>query len=182
MKRMFVVLVFGFILLWGCSNRTDPNVVRMHLLTGQGVGAAIGTIRVSETTYGVLLSPDLQNLPPGVHGFHVHTEDDCGPAEKEGQMVPGLAAGGHYDPAGTNSHQGPYGHGHLGDLPALTVVADGAANLPLLAPRLKLTDIRGRALIIHAGGDNYSDQPHMGGGGARIACGVVATAAEGDGR
>jgi Cu-Zn family superoxide dismutase len=28
--------------------------------------------------------------------------------------------------------------------------------------------------MIHAGGDNYSDQPvPLGGGGARIACGVV---------
>ena len=28
--------------------------------------------------------------------------------------------------------------------------------------------------MIHAGGDNYSDQPQpLGGGGARIACGVI---------
>jgi Cu-Zn family superoxide dismutase len=29
--------------------------------------------------------------------------------------------------------------------------------------------------MIHAGGDNYADQPApLGGGGARIACGVIA--------
>jgi superoxide dismutase, Cu-Zn family len=28
--------------------------------------------------------------------------------------------------------------------------------------------------MIHAGGDNYADQPQpLGGGGARIACGVI---------
>jgi Cu-Zn family superoxide dismutase len=44
----------------------------------------------------------------------------------------------------------------------------------LTAPRLKVADAEGRALMIHAGGDNYSDQPKpLGGGGARIACGVV---------
>ena len=33
--------------------------------------------------------------------------------------------------------------------------------------------LRGKAVIIHASGDNYSDQPApLGGGGARIACGV----------
>jgi Cu-Zn family superoxide dismutase len=44
----------------------------------------------------------------------------------------------------------------------------------VLAPRLKVRDVKNRALMIHAGGDNYSDQPAaLGGGGARIACGVA---------
>jgi len=39
---------------------------------------------------------------------------------------------------------------------------------------LKVIDIKGRSLMIHAGGDNYSDMPvSLGGGGARVACGVV---------
>ena len=43
-----------------------------------------------------------------------------------------------------------------------------------VVPRLKLADIHGKALMIHAGGDNYADEPKpLGGGGARIACGVV---------
>jgi Cu-Zn family superoxide dismutase len=46
--------------------------------------------------------------------------------------------------------------------------------MPVLAPRLKVADIKGRSLMIHAGGDNYSDLPvKLGGGGARIACGVI---------
>jgi Cu-Zn family superoxide dismutase len=37
-----------------------------------------------------------------------------------------------------------------------------------------VSGIRGKALMIHAGGDNYSDRPApLGGGGARIACGVI---------
>jgi Cu-Zn family superoxide dismutase len=88
--------------------------------------------------------------------------------------VPGLAAGGHYDPAGAGRHAGPYENGHLGDLPALYVDANGKANNPVLAPRLKLSDLKGRSLMIHAGGDNYSDNPKkLGGGGARMACGVL---------
>jgi Cu-Zn family superoxide dismutase len=44
----------------------------------------------------------------------------------------------------------------------------------VIAPNLKLADVKGRAIMIHAGGDNYSDQPApLGGGGARIACGVI---------
>jgi Cu-Zn family superoxide dismutase len=42
------------------------------------------------------------------------------------------------------------------------------------AQRLKTSDLAGRAITIHAGGDNYSDNPKkLGGGGARVACGVV---------
>jgi hypothetical protein len=41
-------------------------------------------------------------------------------------------------------------------------------------PHLTLADVKGRSIMIHVGGDNYSDQPApLGGGGARIACGVV---------
>ena len=64
--------------------------------------------------------------------------------------------------------------GHLGDLPALTVGADGTASTAVTAQRLKMSDVKDRSLMIHAGGDNYSDMPAaLGGGGARIACGLV---------
>jgi Cu-Zn family superoxide dismutase len=56
----------------------------------------------------------------------------------------------------------------------LFVDAQGKSTLPVLAPRLKVTDVKGRSLMVHAGGDNFSDQPEaLGGGGARIGCGVV---------
>jgi Cu-Zn family superoxide dismutase len=56
----------------------------------------------------------------------------------------------------------------------LVVGQDGKANYAVLAPRLKISDIKSRALIIHVGGDNYSDDPALlGGGGARIACGAI---------
>ena len=84
------------------------------------------------------------------------------------------SAGSHFDAGKTGKHEGPYGAGHSGDLPPLFVDADGKATLPVLAPRLKTSDLKGHALMIHEGGDNYSDQPKpLGGGGARIACGAV---------
>ena len=83
---------------------------------------ALGTVVFSETPYGLLISPNLNNLPAGLHGFHLHQHPDCGKS--------GMSAGGHYDPANTNSHQGPYGKGHLGDLPVLYVSSDGKANTP----------------------------------------------------
>ena len=88
--------------------------------------------------------------------------------------MPAGAAGGHFDPQGSKHHGEPWGDGHLGDLPPLCVGTDGSATQPVLAPRLKLADVQHRALMVHAGGDNHSDHPApLGGGGARVACGVV---------
>ena len=140
-----------------------------------GVGPVIGTVTFKDTKYGLLVTPDISGLPIGVHGFHVHDKGACGRAEHEGKITAGFAAGGHYDPEHTGKHLGPYETGgHRGDLPVLVVGADGEASLPVLAPRLRVKDVRGRSLIIHEGGDNYSDQPEpLGGSGARIACGLI---------
>lgn len=140
----------------------------------QGDGAALGTVRIVETSYGLAFYPDLKGLPPGLHGFHVHEKPSCAPAEANGATVPAGAAGGHLDPNGTKKHGEPWGDGHLGDLPPLYVASDGTATSPVLGPRLKLADVKNHALMVHAGGDNHSDHPAvLGGGGARVACGVI---------
>jgi len=172
MTKTLWVMVF-VLFLSGVAFAGDV-VIKVQLVNEQGVGKEIGTISASDSKYGLMLTPQLSELAPGLHGFHIHDKPDCSHIMKEGKAVPALAAGGHYDPAATGKHEGPYGNGHLGDLPPLYVSADGKATLPVLAPRLKVADINGRSLMIHAGGDNYSDTPApLGGGGARVACGVV---------
>lgn len=148
--------------------------VKMNFVDANGVGASAGTVTVTESKYGLVFTPDLAGLPAGLHGFHVHENPSCLPGEKDGTKVPALAAGGHYDPQKTNQHGFPWGEGHLGDLPPLYVNADGVANQPVLAPRLKLGDLAGHSLMVHAGGDNHSDHPAaLGGGGVRMVCGVI---------
>jgi Cu-Zn family superoxide dismutase len=86
----------------------------------------------------------------------------------------GLAAGGHFDPGATKAHKGPGGGGHKGDLPKLEVSDKGVSSSKLEIPGVTVAEIRGKALMIHAGGDNYADDPKpLGGGGERIACGVI---------
>lgn len=150
------------------------KVVQMNLINEQGAGNSIGTIMISEGPNGLVFTPRLAGLAPGVHGFHVHQNADCSAGVKEGKPMAGLAAGGHYDPLGTGKHEGPQGKGHLGDLPALVVNNDGKAVTAVVAPRLAMSDVIGRSLMVHAGGDNYSDTPApLGGGGARVACGAI---------
>ena len=166
----------------GCSHLVSASVtyavsmtVRIYAIDAKGVGGQIGTIQLSETKAGLRISPRLAGLPPGQHGFHLHVNPSCDPgAGPNGQAAAGLAAGGHYDPANTGKHLGPHGEGHKGDLPVLIVDARGRATKSVVAPRLTVADVKEHSIMIHAGGDNYSDQPEpLGGGGARIACGIA---------
>ena len=148
--------------------------IPMNFVDETAIGASAGTIAVTESAYGLVFTPALTGLPAGLHGFHVHENPSCLPGENDGKKVPALAAGAHLDPQKAGKHGDPWGDGHLGDLPPLYVGGDGVANQPVLGPRLKRADLKGRSLMIHAGGDNHADHPApLGGGGARIVCGVV---------
>ena len=52
---------------------------------------------------------------------------------------------------------------------------DGTALETLTASHItSVAALKGHALMIHADGDNYSDTPKpLGGGGGRIACGLI---------
>jgi len=140
--------------------------VPMYFTAEKGQGKPVGSVVISKTQYGLLFTPNLHGLKPGIHGFHIHEADSC--------ANNGMAAGGHFDPHKVGKHLGPYQDGHLGDLPVLVVDADGNATTPVLAPRLQnIQDIQHRSLMIHEGGDNYSDTPKLGGGGGRMICGVI---------
>ncbi len=168
-KQLFVAVTLSM-----CGVAQADITVPMNMVDAKGVGNLVGKVVISETSYGVVFTPVLTGLPPGLHGFHVHENPSCDAKEKDGKMTPALAAGAHYDPAMSKLHGLPWGNGHLGDLPALVVDDKGNANNPVLAPRLKMADVKGRALMIHTGGDNHSDHPEaLGGGGPRLVCGVI---------
>lgn len=161
--RQLICALFCFTAI---SSANASMTFHIDLMNSDNTGKPIGTITVDQTKYGLLFTPHLSDLPPGLHGFHMHEHASCAHAAKD--------AGSHFDPAKTGKHLGPYdNHGHLGDLPALYVDDKGNASQPVLAPRLTLKDMKNHSLMIHAGGDNYSDNPALGGGGARIACGVA---------
>ena len=65
--------------------------VQLNLVTPQGVGQSIGSVKITETDRGLEFAPELRALPPGKHGFHIHAEGSCQPAMKEGKAVIALA-------------------------------------------------------------------------------------------
>ena len=157
----------------------EPLEVTVNRISPDGVGEAIGSFNLAPIEGGVLLTPAVTGLEPGPHAFHVHTNPDCGPGEKDGKKVAGLAAGGHFDPAkgshgGSHGDSGGHGHKPAGDLPELQVDDSGAATQAVEITTLTLDQIMGRAIMVHAYGENPADPEKPKGGGPRVACAVVA--------
>ena len=172
MLRILAMLALG-----GAAPAPEPALTADMAYTSavQTPGPA-GVIRVVASAKGAEFRVDLRDLPPGPHGFHVHEAGSCADAPNAaGVMTPAGAAGPHWDPARTAAHRGPHGDGHMADLPRIEAGADGRAVATLTAPRITdLAALKGHAIIVHVGADTYSDTPDpLGGGGARLACGVL---------
>ena len=142
------------------ANMKDPN------------GKDVGTVVLSQTPSGVLLTAKLENLPAGTHAFHVHAVGKCDPPFK--------SAGGHYNP-GNKKHGILTADGmHAGDMPNIHVAANGKLTIEVLNPNITLDkgspntvfDSDGSAIVLHQKGDDYKSQP-SGAAGSRIACGVI---------
>jgi Cu-Zn family superoxide dismutase len=183
----FFIFAAGFAMMTACSPPSTETpategtpaapmalTVSLSRATESGPGESLGNVLITGGAGGAVFAIDLQGLPAGQHGFHIHQTGDCSAAMDHGAMAPAHAAGGHWDPQNTGRHAGPDGDGHLGDLPRLEAGADGRISTTVTAARIAdIAQLRGHALMIHAGGDTYSDTPELGGGGARIACGVI---------
>lgn len=157
-------------LIAGCAVAVDPPYARQFALVGAS-GQALGTVSAWETTGAVGMRVQASGLPHGLHGIHVHAVGRCDP--------PGFtSAGDHWNPMarkhGLNSPQGP----HAGDLPNLSVAANGVASESLVlsgASLAGLADVDGTALVIHATADDHVTDP-SGNSGARIACAILSPA------
>jgi Cu-Zn family superoxide dismutase len=135
-------------------------------------GEANGSAELSSpATGGVLVRIEVNGLPAGQWvAFHVHETGSCDHASGH------ESAGGHFNP-GSKEHgylaaSGP----HAGDMPNQYVPEDGTLRAEVFNPAVTLADgengIRGRALMIHAGADDYRSQP-SGDAGDRLACAVI---------
>lgn len=177
MLKLSLLALTSSFLFTGCvstpSQNENKKSVTINAVSANGIDAEIGSIELQDSALGLVIRTNLTNLPAGPHGFHIHEKGSCEPAEKDGKLGAALSAGSHFNPSKEHNHGNPL-TGHMGDLPLLNVENNGTAKVSLLAPRLKLNDVQGLAIMIHAGGDNYSDDPKpLGGGGDRIACGVI---------
>lgn len=144
-------------------------------------GEAVGNATLTQNSDGsVRVQVQVHGLPAGQHGIHFHQFGACAPTFG--------AAGEHYNPMGTmHGLENPSGP-HAGDLPNLTVNADGTGSFDTTTKLVTLTsgpmtvfDSDGTALIIHALTDDQKTDP-SGNSDGRIACAVVQPAAQAGGQ
>jgi len=135
----------------------------------------IGTATFTEGPDGLLIDLEVQGLPPGEHGIHMHRVGTCDDYQNGFK-----ASGSHINPDdrkhGLLNPDGP----DAGDLPNLWAV-EGTTHYQFYTPyasltgqgdRAKVLDDDGSALVIHMEADDQTTQP-IGGAGTRIACGVI---------
>lgn len=166
-------------------------------------GNRIGTVRFQtigrHTEVRVTLnSGGLDDVEVDVfHGFHIHAngDDSASPGNGSGCIADAAAprstwfasADGHYNP--TNQ---THGH-HVGDMPSIYFNSDGSVETRFRLDQIEPGDVIGKAVVLHAGMDNFGNVPvggsptqytanstdasgltsRTGNAGDRIACGVI---------
>ena len=171
--RHAVVSLVVALLAVGCAAPPPPAPYAVAVLQATRGNTAVGTVWFQQDGPEVLVRGRITGLKPNQeHGFHVHEKGDCSSGD-------GMSTGGHLNP--TAKPHGPQnGEHHAGDLPALKADANGSAQVRMHIAGTVLgtgtADLAGKALIVHAGPDDYVTQP-TGNSGARIACGVISTTA-----
>ena len=87
------VVMFATAMVAACGGTACADNVTINAISASGVGKVVGTVGISDASEGLVVMPDLSELPPGDHGFHIHVNPDCGPAAgPDGQPAAGFAA------------------------------------------------------------------------------------------
>ena len=167
--RVFILMASA-VLLYFTACKPAPKA-EAEIINAKG--KKIGTLSLRETWSGVEISGELNSLPAGIHGIHIHEKGAIDPPDFK-------TAGGHFNPE--NKEHGIYNPRgrHAGDLPNIEVDKDGKVFISFKDRKVTLKKgnpdslLRegGTSIIIHEQGDDYVTNP-AGNSGARIAGGTI---------
>jgi superoxide dismutase, Cu-Zn family len=170
MQRFMIVasgLVVCALALSGAAAMKPMKSPRFEAVIKDAAGVVKGTASGHEMRGVTMVSVSVSGVAPGVHGLHIHEVGKCeGPAF--------TSAGAHWNPAmKQHGRDNPMG-AHAGDLPNITVGADGKGTAKFTIPSTMspMMDADGASLVVHATADDYRTDP-SGNAGGRIACGVI---------
>lgn len=167
-KRVMMFPLLGGLIAIGCATQGIAQTATATLTPTAGNTAA-GTVVFTQKGDKVTVTAKVSGLAPGGHGFHVHEKGDCSAADA-------TSSGGHFNPTGKPHGDPAAPDHHAGDMPMLQADASGNATLTADLDGIRIgggaTGIVGKAIVVHAGADDYRTQP-AGNSGARVACGVI---------
>ncbi|WP_353644372.1 superoxide dismutase family protein [Mesorhizobium sp. WSM2239] len=168
MKRAIVTTTAILLLTAVSGAQEQPSATAKFVNTA---GEENGNATLTGTEGGVLIEIEVTGLPASQWvAFHVHETGSCDPAARF------ESAGGHFNPTDAEHGYKVEGGPHAGDMPNQYVGADGTLRAQVFNGSVQLdegeTNIRGKALMIHGGQDDYESQP-SGDAGNRQACAVI---------
>lgn len=196
MKKSMFGIAIGSALVVGVivTNSAEAHNRSAKATLTTAAGKSIGTVKFSNegrhTEVRVTLRTGENVAVDAFHGFHIHANTDgagCVADASQPSSTWFTSAGGHWKLDGqTHSN-------HLGDMPSVYVNADGSTETRFTIDRIALDQLAGKAVMLHAGPDNFGNVPvgaaldqytantpdavtktqNTGNAGDRIACGVV---------
>jgi len=198
------------VLLGACSEvptRSAVGTSTPRVASGQGPqartalvtaeGAQAGTVTFTSVDGGTEVDVKVVATSAVVagrfHGIHVHANDDS--ANGEGcKADPAMPPSTWFTAVDGHLKEGSATHNeHKGDLPSILVGRDGTASLRFTTDRFTPAEVVGKAVVVHAGADNFANIPTgslpdqytpnaeaattktaaTGNAGDRMACGVI---------
>ena len=166
MKRLLLVLAAAIVVA-ACAHSKQPMAIA-HVQPSVG-STAMGTVHFNQLSDGTVdVQIDLTGVPPGVHGFHVHENGDCGNN--------GMAAGGHFNPMSMPHASPDAASHHAGDFGNVTADEKGEVHAKFNSHSITVApgtmSVVNHAVILHANPDDLTTQP-TGNAGGRIGCGII---------
>lgn len=194
-KRLMAAAVIGITSLGALALQVGTSgaggVVARAELRNQANGV-VGEVVFKKHGHEIVGIVEVDGLPAGTEfrGFHIHANNvDNNPVDgnaADGCIGDFTSVDGHWDVGG-------HSHGaHTGDLPVLMRDANGHSEAEFTIGKFEPGDIIDKAVVVHAGADNYANIPTRyqssatstppgpdattlsnGDAGTRYACGVI---------
>ena len=147
----------------------DELTLQMEPRSGSNVS---GTITFVQEDDEVTMTAELTGLEEGMHAIHLHENADCSAED-------GTSAGGHWNPTFEDHGEwGDAGGYHRGDIGNFDVNSNGEGSVTFTTDEWCIgcddekKNILNKAVIVHAGVDDYTSQP-SGNAGTRIGCAEI---------
>ncbi len=170
-KNIFLVALLVGLAFVSFQKKDDKTSSAISNIISKNNSDISGTVSFTEKNGIVSMTASISGLTPGNHAIHIHAIGDCSADD-------GASAGGHWNP--TNVDHGAWDSAsfHRGDIGNIEAGSDGTGTISRETDLWCINcsdstkNIVGKAIIIHAGSDDFSTQP-SGAAGPRIGCGEI---------